>query len=553
MNHLGRGNIALMCSAVALLAISSQSQTAFERESSRESNHSTSQQVRSHIADITQIPLESSVDPTQYYVGPSDVLFVAVGPPPAPTFTLTVTPEGTLIIPTVGEVRVVDLQLQEAKSRIIEKIRAFYKAPEAFVTLLRPRPIVVMVTGNVLNPGLYTLSSIDRAHRAIEEANKIGRLQTRFDLERVQEEMSTRNILLKHKGGTSSRVDIQKFLSTKLDHLNPYLREGNVVVVPRRDPVKHVFGIYGEVNLPGRYEFVLGDSVLDALEIAQGLTSVAIGDSVLLSTLSQDGSTLTTVYVDLQAIVDRRKPNIALHPGDRIVVRAIPSFREDFRVSIQGEVLYPGIYPITRSSTRLSEIVERAGGFTSYASLRSAEVIRRSVSRRALGIEQLLSHRGGVSPGDSAYYQLETQLRIDKEVVNVDFERLFVHGDSTQDIVLVTNDDIVIPHIQTTIYVFGQVVSPGHIDFVPRQNYQYYIAKSGGYTDRARRADIKIIKARTRQWLDPEMTNLESGDHIWVPREPDRDFAYYMSVLSQAATVLSVVIGIAAIVIQVSK
>ena len=67
-------------------------------------------------APVTNVPaLEGPVDPEKYYVGPSDILSVNIWISPPLNFSLTVTPEGTLIIPTVGEVRVTDLTLREAK------------------------------------------------------------------------------------------------------------------------------------------------------------------------------------------------------------------------------------------------------------------------------------------------------------------------------------------------------------------------------------------------------------------------------------------------------
>ena len=57
---------------------------------------------------------------------------------------------------------------------------------------------------------------------------------------------------------------------------------------------------------------------------------------------------------------------------------------------------------------------------------------------------------------DSAYYVVETNLRIRKEVVMIDFNKLFHDDDKSQDVTLRTNDVINIPSIRNTIYVFGQ-------------------------------------------------------------------------------------------------
>ena len=490
------------------------------------------------------IPLESTINPEKYFVGPSDLIAVNIWMSPPINFTLTVSPEGTLIIPTIGEVQIADLTLAKAKEKILSEARKKYLTADITATLVKPRPIIVTVAGSVLKPGLYTLNAVDRVHRAIEEANKPSQ---------APPEMSMRNIVLKHKDGSIDRVDLVKFLATKDDRWNPYLREGDIVIAPRKNQLKNVIGIYGEVNSPGRYEFVEGDSLHDIFQIGMGFTRLALMDSVEFSRLNIDGTILHSEIIDVTKILDGTQPDFKLESGDRIVVKAKKELREDYRVYISGEVLNPGTYPITKNRTKLSEVINQAGGFTEFASLKSAELNRRSVQPSEVEIERLLSSRGGVSKEDSLDYYLETELRLRKEIVNVDFEKLFLKNDSLQDVILQSEDYIFVPSVKKTIYVFGQVISPGHIPFVDGRNADYYVKKAGGFTDRAREADLKIIKSKTKQWLDPGETTIEDGDYVWIPKDPERPFSYYMTIASQAATVLSVIIGIAVVVVQVTK
>lgn len=506
------------------------------------------------LIDQSQGPaLEGTIVPDKYFIGPSDKIAVNIWISPPVNFVLTVTPEGTLIIPTVGEVKIADKTLSEAKTTIVKEVRKKYIANDISVTLIQPRPIIVTVTGNVLNPALYTLSSIDRADKAIQVANKLDQRQSVADLNSVLERMSTRNIILKHRDGTSVRVDVTKFLATKDDTYNPYLREGDVIIVPRKNPSKNVFGVYGEVNLPGRFEFVEGDSITDGLKIAHGCTPLANLDSIEFSRLDPEAKTLRTTILSYSEILKGNSHNPPLEPGDRIVVKSRLELREDFRVYIDGEVKFPGTYPITKNRTRLTDIIKQAGSFTEYASLKTAEVYRRSVSSGDIWLERLMSTRGSISPDDSASFLLETELRIQKEIVNVDFERLFMQNDNTQDILLSDGDYIYIPSTKKTIYVFGQIISPGHIPYVKDREVDYYVAKCGGFTDAARKGDVKIIKSKTKQWLDPDETTIEEGDYIWIPKTPERTFAYYTTVLAQTASILSVVVGIAVLIVQVSK
>ncbi|MFH2004798.1 MAG: SLBB domain-containing protein, partial [Bacteroidota bacterium] len=351
---------------------------------------------------------EGTIDPEKYFVGPSDKIAINIWIGPPVSFNLTVTPEGTLIIPTVGEVKVSDITLAEVKKIVLTAVKKKYIANDVSITLIEPRPIIVTVSGNVLNSALYTLSSIDRADRAIQAANKLEQRQTYDELNDILRNMSTRNIVLKRRDGTMHRVDIPKFLATKEDIYNPYLREGDIVIVPRKNPVKNVIGVYGEVNNPNRFEFVEGDLITDAIKIAYGFTRLANIDSIEFSRLSEDGKILTTELISYEDILSGAKENFTLEPGDRLVIKSKLELREDFRVFLDGEVKYPGTYPITKNTTKLSEIINQAGGFTEYASLKMSEVYRRSVSYDEINIERIMSMRGSVSPDDSASYLIET-------------------------------------------------------------------------------------------------------------------------------------------------
>jgi len=399
----------------------------------------------------------------------------------------------------------------------------------------------------------------DRVDRVIEEANLIRKDMPNApeDWEaprlRGDQKASVRNIALRRRDGEHVRVDIPKYSATRDERWNPMLREGDEIFVPPAGRQKDVVGIYGGVKNPGRFEYAAGDKLTDLIRLAYGFTDRAMKDSLEFTRYTGDSEHLISRFVDFSAIEAGTTEDLTLQPGDRIVVREHPDKREDYRISIDGEVRYPGTYPITRRWTKLSEVLKMAGGFTEHAALQSAELIRSTVSPSDLEMERLLSLRGDVSPEDSAYYVLETELRIRKERVTVDFERLVLRGDTTQDVYLRTEDRIYVPSTVRTVYVFGQVVTPGNIPFVPGADASYYVGKAGGETDNARLGDLMIIKRSTRQWLAPDETTIEAGDQVWVPKEPERSFAWYMNIFGQTASVISVAVSVVLLVVQLNK
>jgi protein involved in polysaccharide export with SLBB domain len=511
---------------------------------------------------VTNAPaLEGPVDPEKYFIGPSDVLSVNIWISPPLNFSLTVTPEGTLIIPTVGEVRITDLTLGEAKKRIIDEIKKKYITGSPTVTLLSPRQITVTVTGAIRYPGKYVLNATDRVDKAIAKADEIQKdrpLESGENIEDWQRRLnerkqSKRDIHLTRRTGENYHADILLYYATQNDKLNPLLREGDEIFVPRIDPKKNVFAVYGGVNVQGIFELVEGDSLLDAIELAYGFTARAQTDSIVLYRYNVHTGKQNLSYYNFNQVKNGYSKNVKLIAGDRIVVKEPPDVREDYRVFLEGEVQYPGIYPITKDSTSLLKVIEWAGGFTEYASFSSAQVYRGTISRYELEIEKLLSLRGNITPEDSAYYLLESELRTKREVVDVDFKKLFIDKDSTEDVYLRNGDVISIPSIRRTIYVFGQVINPGNIQFVPGMDYKYYIQKCSGYTENARSGDVMIIKRATRQWLSPKETKIEEGDYVWIPKEPQRSFAYYMNIFNQTAAVITAAVSLALLAIQLRR
>jgi len=507
---------------------------------------------KSPLGAETTVALEEPIDPKTYIVGPSDRITVSIWGSPSVSYELTVTPEGTLLIPTVGEIQVAELTLSEVKERTVAEVRKKYVAGQITVTLTQPRSVVVTVTGVVIKQGSYTLLATERVDKAIAMAN-MAMDTVREERERQRamlETASTRNILLRRRDGTVSRVDLPRFYATRNSNANPYLLNGDVIMVPRRDLSKDFVSIYGGVTAPGEYEYVEGDRLCDLLLISHGMTPLADSSHVEISRLDSTGNRMVNWVVDGKAILSGQAEDILLQRGDRVFVKEKLQERRNFVVEIQGEVRYPGIYPITKESTKLSQVIRSACGFTEHAFLPGAEIVRTSVSEKEMDLERLLSSRGYITPVDSAYYNTETSIRLRREVVAVDFEKLFVHGDSTQDVTLHAWDLIRVPARKKTVYVFGQVVSPGHVPYEKGCTYEFYIRKAGGYAERARKGDVKIIKGKTKQWLPVGKTEVEEGDNIWVPMKPHRDFAYYMNLYAQVASALSVIVGIGILIRQ---
>jgi protein involved in polysaccharide export with SLBB domain len=478
--------------------------------------------------------LEKAVNPKEYIVGPGDVLFIVLWDEFQTNYSLKVTPEGTILIPRVGSLIVAGNSLEEVKSSVKDEVLKRYRNIDITISLLNLRKFKVSVTGSVKNPGIYSTYANERVSEIIEKAGK------------GLPNSSTRNILLKRNDGSEMKVDVLRFLKTGKNDRNPYVLDGDIICVPLKDTSINIFGIYGAVKDPGEYEYFEGDSLKDLIDLAGGLTGDADISIAEIVRFSSDDKHTQSLKKDLKSLfsVNAQETDIPLMPDDRVFIRSIPDFREKKQVTLEGEVLYPGVYAINEGITRLSDLVELAGGFTKKASLDEAEMIRGFYSEEVdLEFERLKK----IPVSDMKSYEYEyfkTKSREKPGRVSVDFVKLFKGKDQNEDVMLKDKDRINIPAKSLVVKVSGRVVNPGYLTYEPGKNYLYYINKTGGLSWRADKGKIKLIKGVTGEWTRPNK-NIEAGDVIWVPEKPERHYwSSIRDILTAAGSVATIYLAV---------
>ncbi|MFC2083896.1 SLBB domain-containing protein [Bacteroidota bacterium] len=522
------------------------------------------------------IPLSGPIDPQQYIVGPGDVFEIHVwGDIPLQHVT-SVTPEGSIIIPTHGIVEVSNITLEKVKSVIEKSLRKDYLKGEITITLLSPRIFTVNVTGIVKNPGNYYATPLNRVDEVLYMSNlslkfeEIAPLETENRKEQMntdefiqyfnediqldqQKKMSLRNIYLIRNNSDTIEVDLIRFYASGDNKYNPLLRDGDRVVVPNLDIRSNTITISGEVRLEGSYEYTSNDSLLSVFNISQGATKSADLESVDLYRLLEDTGELKHTVINVKKIYSGEQEDISLKPNDRIIVRRKYPHPVPENIVIKGEVKRPGMYPVVRNKTTLSQVIEWAGGFTSNAALSEAKVIRGAEPLDPAENNPDYKRLTEMRLSDLNYNQRRSfniEYAIERNFVSVNFEKLFIDEDETRDIYLEDGDIVLIPAKSYTIYTFGQVAKPGYLTFIEGMDYRYYIHKSGGYAELSDESEVMIIKAGSKLWMEPDETELEPGDAIFVPREIDVDFTFYFNWFSRIVAVLG---GVATIILLVTK
>lgn len=127
--------------------------------------------------------------------------------------------------------------------------------------------------------------------------------------------------------------------------------------------------IEGAVFRPDYYSYTEGMRISDLIARAEGLKEDAYTKRARIIRLKSD---LTTeiVNVDLgSALSGDLNADIALKREDEITVYSILDFREEYKVTIDGEVKNPGEYEYYENLT-LNDLVAQVGGLTGSASKR---------------------------------------------------------------------------------------------------------------------------------------------------------------------------------------
>lgn len=493
------------------------------------------------IAKETNLVPEKEINPNEYLVGPGDVFDFSVFTTPPITFQIKVSPEGKLLIPTVGLIEVKGKLLQDVYDIANDKIKRVYKTSEIAFVLSHVRQFKVIVSGSVVKPISVPSSPLDRVSEVIERAGGF-----KYDA-------SLRNISL-IRNNQVLQVDLLKFFLVGQKSANPFVEGGDQIIVPPSSEKQQV-SIFGEVGYPGEFEFVRGDSLSTLIRFAQGFLASANLDSVEVDRFKGSTKVLERWFIDLTSwknILNSREklPNdFPLEIGDRVYVRILPNWNKEQYVVVKGEVLYPGKYAIIENKDKIYDIFKRCGGFTEDASIQDIEFIRQQeAEKRDYEMDRLYrTPSTEMSEFEQRYFQ--SRVREKRGAMTLDFVKLLDDPTSDQNITLFNKDSIIVPTKKNYINVQGRVNNPGYIVYKPGLTYLDYINQAGGFGYRADIKETFIAKSKGEIFLAKDMDyTIEPGDVILVPPEKEVSFSELftniISVVAQLTTIVGVVLTI---------
>jgi protein involved in polysaccharide export with SLBB domain len=487
------------------------------------------QALTAAIPKSDKVILDKKIDPQTYILGPGDVLSVFTWGNYQGHNTLTVSPEGMLLIPEIGPVEVSGYTLEAAADIISSNILRRFRNVETLVSLVNLRVFKVFIGGAVKDPGAYPATPVTRVSEIIGmaggffgEPGESENFTSDFQGSKTgDKKASKRYITIVRQDGDTLNADILMFEVTGGVKYNPKLNDGDRIFVPLQELGINLYGIFGAVKNPGYFEFSDRDSVADLINLGHGLTLDADSHNVEIVRFRPDNKTTYNLEIDLTG----DNWNLKLQPDDRIFIKKMQNYHEKYQVSLVGEFKFPGYYAVIEDSTWLSDIVEKAGGFSEVASLHEAEMFRISSEEVVDPEFERLKIMEVADMTDSEYEYFKIKSRSRPGRVSVDFVGLFENGDRSKDIILRDGDVIRVPRKSRVINVIGEVANPGILPLSPGSDYRYYIDRAGGYSDRADKGGVSIIKGVTGEWKKAKGGNpLEPGDTVWISEKKKHDY-----------------------------
>ncbi len=481
---------------------------------------------------------EGSVDADTYLLGPGDKIFISISGLEEVVFTLVVDQEGNLYIPKVGGIDLNNSTLSEGKDKIKSAINKYYKNVDVFVTLVDFRKIKVSLLGDVKYPSSQVLSANSRLLDLITASKGLT------------ETSNYRNIKIVSRNSEEHSYDLLKYLRFGDKDNNPFLLEGDVVLV---DKVDKVVTIYGEIKFPGIYEFVNGETVNELINLAGGFTHLARKDTIEVISFDEMGNRQISNYYSYDQL---KTESVKLKYQDQVVVRQLPEYYVNRYIKIEGFVRYPGWYKIIKDSTTLKNIINEAGGFLKEASLTEASLTRTMGSSTTDPEYERLKLMARADMTDDEYDYLKAKSREHPGRVVVDFEKLFLDNDLSEDVVLKREDVIDVPEAKNYITLLGQVVNPGRIIFKEGLTVDNYIKLAGGFGWKAVEDEVRVVRAKTGEWVEADdVDSLRPGDTIWIPEEPQgpKFWTVFTSVLQVTGQLAAVIAATVAVIVATRK
>ena len=402
----------------------------------------------------------------------------------------------------------------------------------------------IEVRGAVYRPGIYQLDGT---------VNTVKSLITKAD--GLRDDAFTSRVLLDRERDDLTHVMISIDLAALMNGTAPdiALQKNDMLFVPSAAELKEEqrVTINGEILNPGTFLYSEGMTVEDLIVMAGGLRETAATTKVEISrriknpSNQEDSNIIGESYtIDLSENLQKAgNRNFELKPFDQVYIHRSPSYREQQNVTIQGEILFGGVFALQNKNERLSSLIERAGGVTKDAYVKGARLTRTMTEDELKRRQDVLA----LSAAGNDSIDLSNRDIATTYSVGIDLEEALRNKGGYADIVLREGDVIFIPEMNNTVKISGTVMYPNTVTYKNGAGLSYYIDQAGGYGNRAKKNKVYVVYANGNVAKAKRLTGvkIEPGCEIIVPSKPEKNQSNFTQSITIATTVTSMAAMIA--------
>ncbi len=285
--------------------------------------------------------------PRNYPLSAGDEVLIDVWGDSELNLKLTLSPEGTIIIPNVGPVALSELTIEEAENRIKQELGKIMwnlvdgKEPNTFVSvgLGKIRSIKVNIVGEAVAPGTYTLSSLASLFNALYAAGGVNDIG------------SLRNIRVYRNNKEIANLDVYDYLLNGKYDTNIRLEDNDMIII---EPYEQLVNTHGKIKRNRTFELRKGETLEDLLKMAGGFTGDAFTEDVTIKRKSGSRYQIATVTAE-------EFPTFVLQDGDSLLVDSVIPFYDN-RITITGSVWRPGEYELSPKVHTVKQLIKQAAG-----------------------------------------------------------------------------------------------------------------------------------------------------------------------------------------------
>ena len=292
----------------------------------------------------------SSLSQPVYKLGPGDRLIARVFKLDKFNAEVTVLPDGTINLPRIGSINVLNLTVNQAKDKITDSYSQILRRPIVYVDLIYARPIKISITGEVNRPGIYSIG-IEGTNTL---TNNFGNNDTKIStsgwptiVDAIQRSGGItangdlRNIILIRKSKEDSqnieiKVNYWNTLKNGTPIKNYFIYDGDSVIVKAAStreinesdiiasssfsPSTITVNIVGEVKNPGIHNLISNSPIMQSISAAGGYTANSNKKKITLLRLNNNGTLIQKHYSYNPTLTSNQESNPPLRNGDTIII-----------------------------------------------------------------------------------------------------------------------------------------------------------------------------------------------------------------------------------------